>query len=387
MLCISCSADDPVAPGDPSGVDLSDYLTIDFTALPNYGAQNVPGYITKDNTPGNNPITDEAATLGRILFYDTNLSSDNTVSCASCHKQAFAFGDDEPVSQGVNGTTPRHSMRLVNSRFSAEARFFWDERASSLEAQTTMPIQSHTEMGFSGENGDLGFADLINKLNGVPYYPVLFTMVYGSTAITETNIQNALAQFVRSIQSFDSRYDAGRSQVNDDGVPFPNFTPSENAGKTLFMDLPVFDANSVRTNGGVGCAQCHLPPEFDIDPGSLSNSLLFAFGSAPPPNGTLDTLVTKSPTLRDMINPQGVVAPLMHNATVIDLAGSVRIYDSIGTFADPAIMALIDIRLAPNGLGQRLNLTPQEINDVANFMRTLSGSDVYSNAKWSDPFR
>ena len=127
--------------------------TLDLGNLFNYENQAVPSYITEDNTAGN-VITDEGATLGRVLFYDKNLSSNRTIACASCHIQEFAFSDTAVASQGVNGTTGRHSMRLVNSRFSEEERFFWDERASSLEVQTTMPIQDHAEMGFSGTNGD-----------------------------------------------------------------------------------------------------------------------------------------------------------------------------------------------------------------------------------------
>jgi cytochrome c peroxidase len=77
------------------------------------------------------------------LFYDKNLSVNNSVSCASCHKQELAFGDNVTACIGVNGVTGRHSMRLVNTRFSNESRFFWDERANTLETQTTMPIQDH----------------------------------------------------------------------------------------------------------------------------------------------------------------------------------------------------------------------------------------------------
>ena len=77
------------------------------------------------------------------LFYDKNLSIDNSISCASCHQQAAAFGDLATVSTGVDGVTGRHSMRLAYARFGNEDRFFWDERAPSLEAQTTQPIQDH----------------------------------------------------------------------------------------------------------------------------------------------------------------------------------------------------------------------------------------------------
>jgi len=96
-----------------------------------------------------------SATLGRVLFYDKQLSANGAIACASCHKQEFAFSDTAQQSVGLNGgLTGRHSMRLVNSRFADEVRFFWDERASSLEDQTTQPIQDHVEMGFSGENGN-----------------------------------------------------------------------------------------------------------------------------------------------------------------------------------------------------------------------------------------
>ena len=181
-------------------------MTIDLQNLFNYEDQAIPNYITKDNTDGN-PITNEAATLGRVLFYDTQLSSANTISCSSCHIQEFAFGDTSIVSVGVNGVTGRHSMRLVNSRFSDEAKFFWDERAGTLEAQSTMPIMDHVEMGYSGTNGDPDFNQLIEKLDTVSYYDDLFRLAFGDEEITESRMQIALAQFIRSIQSFDSPYD------------------------------------------------------------------------------------------------------------------------------------------------------------------------------------
>lgn len=217
---------------------------IDLNNLYNYANQSKPAYITKDNTAGN-PISDKGATLGRVLFYDKNLSSNNTISCSSCHIQANAFSDDAIASDGVNGTTTRHSMRLINSRFSNERKFFWDERAATLELQTSDPIKNHIEMGFSGTSGDGSITTLITKLQGIGYYKELFKYVYGSEEITESKLQNALAQFIRSIQSFDSKYDAGRSTVQNDNQAFPNFTAQENQGKNLFLTPPVFDANGV----------------------------------------------------------------------------------------------------------------------------------------------
>ena len=139
-----------------------------------------------------------------------NLSANNTISCANCHQQAFAFGDSTTLSQGVSkGFTERHSMRLVNIRFGEATTSFWDERATSLETQTTQPIKDHIEMGFSGKNGDPTFEALINKLENINYYEQLFCAAFADNQITETRIQFALAQFIRSIQSFDAKYDKG----------------------------------------------------------------------------------------------------------------------------------------------------------------------------------
>ena len=101
--------------------------TIDLDNLLNYETQNIPNYILKDNTPESNQISNSITTLGRVLFYDKNLSVNNTIACASCHQQNFAFSDPLVSSVGLNGeNTGRHSMRLVNSRFSNEENFFWD---------------------------------------------------------------------------------------------------------------------------------------------------------------------------------------------------------------------------------------------------------------------
>lgn len=103
---------------------------INLASLDNYAGQTVPAYITKNNAPGF-AINNAKATLGRVLFYDEQLSIDNSISCGSCHKQTFAFSDTFMASKGVeNGRTARHSMRLINVRFGNEAKFFWDERAA-----------------------------------------------------------------------------------------------------------------------------------------------------------------------------------------------------------------------------------------------------------------
>lgn len=353
--------------------------SVNLDNLDNYANQSVPAYITKNNSQGN-LITDAGATLGRVLFYDKKLSSNNTISCSSCHIQSKAFGDGSIASQGVNGRTGRHSMRLINVRFANERKFFWDERAINLETQTTMPIKDHGEMGFSGQNGDLSFSDLIVKLTAVVYYKELFKFVYGSEEITEVKIQNALSQFIRSIQSFDSKYDAGRVLAPNEAQPFANFTAEENLGKNLFLTPPVFDTNGFRTGGGIGCNACHNAPEFDIDPNSLSNGI---GGSI---NGGPDFTNTRAPSLRNIANPLGEPnGPMMHTGAITSLQAAIGHYGDLSNAA--ANNPNLDPRLKPNGRGQQLNLRSNEVDAVIAFLKTLSGSDVYTNTKWSTPFR
>jgi cytochrome c peroxidase len=271
-------------------------------------------------------------------------------------------------------------MRLINSRFANEAKFFWDERAATLEAQVTSPIQDHAEMGFSGQNGRPNLAALLTKLGGIAYYQDLFTLAFGSSAVTEPRMQQALAAFIRSIQSFDSKFDVGRATAANDAAPFQNFTAQENLGKQLFLTPPVFNPNSVRISGGAGCQGCHAAPEFDIDPNTRNNGVVRRIAAG----GALDLTNTRSPSLRDVVNSTGGSnGPFMHNGVFATLQNVMGHYNSI-----PIVQGnnSLDARLMPGGIGQNLNLTPTETAALVAFVRTLSGRDVYTNEKWSDPF-
>lgn len=366
---------------DPyAAIKLAFGTAIDPNNLENYANQGKPAYILKNNL-GNNTITDKTATLGRVLFYDKNLSINNTISCASCHQQNFAFGDTAIVSAGVEGgLTIRHSMRLINTRFANEAKFFWNERAVDLTTQTTMPIVDHLEMGFSGINGRGNFATLTSKLSTINYYKELFRYTFGDTIVTENRIQTSLSAFVSSIQSFDSKYDIGRAQVNNDNQPFPNFTATENQGKTLFITAPVFNAAGIRTTGGLGCNACHNAPEFDIDPNTLNNGIIGIANSA---NG-IDITNTRAGSLRDLTNAAGAVnTPMMHTGVLRSLRAVINHYNTINL--NPRNTNL-DPRLRPGGNGQNLNVSEAEIAAVVAFMQTLGGTNVYVNKKWSNPF-
>lgn len=346
---------------------------IDMNNLPDYENQSIPSYISKDNTDGNQ-ISNEGATLGRVLFYDKQLSSDNTISCASCHQQEFGFSDNLQASAGVNGVTGRHSMRLINARFADEDRFFWDERANTLEFQTTQPIQDHVEMGFSGDSGDEDIDDLIGKLQEIPYYQELFTYAFGDQQVTESRMQSALAQFIRSIQSFDSRYDNGLASANNNvGANFSNFSAQENEGKRLYMGRAEFNNNGVRIGGGLGCNSCHRSPEFDIDPDSGNNGVVSSIG------GGTDTNVTRSPSLRDLFNPSGSSNGLFMHTGDMDIEAVIDHYNNISASQNT------DRRLSRGG-GQNLAMTTTEKEAVIAFLKTLTGSDVYTNEMWSNPF-
>ena len=352
---------------------------IDLGNLSNYANQTRPTYITKDNTAGN-VITNSKATLGRVLFYDKNLSYNNTIACASCHKQEFAFGDTAIQSKGVDGgLTTRHSMRLVNARFANEAKFFWNERAATLEVQTSMPIQDHAEMGFSGTNGQPGLSSLLTKLQQIPYYNELFQYVYGDKNVSESRLQECLAQFIRSIQSFDAKYDAGRAAVANDNQNFPNFTAQENTGKNLYLTPPQFNAQGVRVAGGLGCQGCHAAPEFDINPNSRNNGIIGIINAT-----GIDVANTRAPSLRDLVQTNGTLnGPMMHTANFTTLQQVIGHYGAIQIA--PGNNNL-DPRLRPNGVGQNLQLTAPEVNAVISFLRTLSGQNIYTDKKWSNPF-
>jgi cytochrome c peroxidase len=337
----------------------------------NYAGQITPAYITKDNSPPTNAITNKGATLGRVLFYDRQLSANNSISCASCHLQKFAFGDTATLSKGhLGGLTDRHSMRLANARFSAEQKFFWNERATSLEDQTSLPVKDLVEMGWSGTNGQGNIDSLIKKMKSISYYKVLFPYVFGDSAITETRIQSVLAQFVRSIQSFDSKFDQGLAQTNNLAANFPNFTAQENQGKALFLAPP--------PAGGAGCQGCHAAPEFDIDPNTLNNGVIGVAGSP----GAIDLFNTRAPSLRNLFNAAGQLnGALMHNGQFKTIEDVINHYNNV---PQTAANTNLDPRLS--GPGGVLNLSQAQKTALAAFLKTLSGTAVYTDSKWSDPF-
>ena len=157
--------------------DFPDLLNLPETPY-NYADMSLPEHFynrrveDEDNTPQNNQITNIGATLGRVLFYDKKLSANNTIACASCHSQSNAFADPRQFSVGFEGgMTGRNSMGLSNAKYYENGSFFWDERASTLEDQTLMPIQDHVEMGMT-------LSQLVIKIQGEAYYQSLLSLIH-----------------------------------------------------------------------------------------------------------------------------------------------------------------------------------------------------------------
>ncbi|HEU4651957.1 MAG TPA: cytochrome-c peroxidase, partial [Croceibacterium sp.] len=214
----ACGGEKGVA--TPQGV--ARHTTIDFGAVANYAAPALPAYFDEtvsalDNSPA--AIDNRVATLGRVLFYDLQLSTNGRTSCAACHQQALGFTDSMRFSNGISSaaTTDFHAMRLGNLRYWRPGSMFWDRRAASVEAQARHPLHSLVEMGWGGPAG--GIDALIRKMEATAYYPDLFAWAFGSRAITEPRIQQALAQFVRAMVSSSSRWDEGYARVFSPGAP------------------------------------------------------------------------------------------------------------------------------------------------------------------------
>ena len=346
-------------------------LAIDPNNLPNY-ASVLPAYYDGavaqlDNTPPNNRITNAGATLGRVLFYDVQLSINNTVSCASCHDQSIGFTDARRVSPGFAAglETDAHSMRLANARYYGGTNFFWDRRAATLEAQTSQPIQSPVEMGFDVANG--GLDSLFRKMRGLPYYGELHRLAFGDTTFSEARIQFAIAQFVRAMVATTSRWDSGYAanynpSLPDRGLntPIASFTLQEERGRVLFMRPP--------PQGGAGCAGCHILPTFSLAANSGSNGL-----------DAGETTTFKSPSLKSV----ALAGPYMHDGRLATLADVIEHYNS-GVQNGPAL----DNKLRTlGGAPLVLNLSAADKAALVAFLGTLSDAQLSGDSRFTDPFK
>ena len=319
----------------------------------NYARVSLPAHLAviRTNIPKDNPISDHGATLGRVLFYDKRLSANDTTACASCHLQEYAFSDPEQFSTGfAGGKTPRNAMGLANGRFLQADQFFWDARVDSLEELILLPIQNPIEMGNTLEQA-------VGKVAAAPFYPPLFEKAFGSPEVTSERIARAVAQFIRAMVSYQSKYDEGVA------TGFRNFTGQE------YFGLQLFNGQANR------CARCHLSDtQILIFPRSNGLDRVYSDkGMGSITGDSFDNGRFKPPSLRNI----ALTGPYMHDgrfATLQDVlehySSGIQSHKNLGSF------------LPEKGL----NLTVSQRNAMEAFLHTLTDLAFITDPKFSDPF-
>jgi cytochrome c peroxidase len=291
--------------------------------------------------PQDNPYSKAKAELGWLLYFDKRLSSDNTVSCASCHLTEACFADAAPVSTGIGGQKGgRSAPTVINRAYSTYQ--FWDGRADSLEAQAVGPVANPIEMT-SEKDPAKAHASAVAKIKAVPGYVKRFKAAFDSEEVTMSKIAKAIATFERTVLSGNAPYD--RYQEGDKKA----LTESQVRGMNVFFNK-------------AACDSCHLG--FNFTDGSYAN-IGIGMDRPNPDLGrfnvsgkTDDKGAFKTPTLREI----AATAPYMHDGRYKTLEEVVDHYNK-GGIKNPTL----DERLKP------LNLTDQDKKDLVEFMKSLSG--------------
>jgi cytochrome c peroxidase len=284
--------------------------------------------------PADNPQTDAKVRLGQQLYFDTRLSADATISCATCHDPRAGWANPHPTDTGIKGQVGgRNSGTVINSAY---MRFqFWDGRAGSLEEQALGPIHNPIEMGETLEN-------VISKLNGIPGYKQQFNEVFG-TDVTTDGIAKAIASFERSIISgpspFDRHVTGDRSAMSAAAV----------RGLKLFR-------------GKAHCTPCHSGPAFSDQSfhnlGVGMNKENPDLGRHAVTKKDADRGRFKTPTLRNI----ALTPPYLHDGSERTLMDVVNFYDRGGV-----ANAHLDPLMLP------LHLTARERQDLVAFLEALTG--------------
>lgn len=291
--------------------------------------------------PEDNPYSKAKVELGRLLYFDKRLSTDNTVACATCHSPEKGFTDAAPVSTGINGQKGGRSAPTVINRAYSTAQF-WDGRAPSLEAQAVGPIANPIEMtNLKSEKAAHGA--VVERLKKIKGYRRQFKKIFGTTDFSIDHVGKAIATFERTVVSGNAPYDR---YVNGDKAAF---SPAQARGFNVFFKK-------------AACDSCHLG--FNFSDGSYENVGIgtdkpkpdvgrFAVSGKESDRGSF-----KTPTLREIEH----TGPYMHDGRYKTLEEVVEHYDK-GGIKNPNL----DRRLKP------LKLSKQEKQDLVAFLKALSG--------------
>jgi cytochrome c peroxidase len=326
---------------------------------------DIPSHFPDMIIPTDNPMTVEGVDLGRYLFYEKKLSGDNSMSCASCHMPENSFSDPNQFSTGIDGIQgTRQSMALVNMGW--ENFFFWDGRETTLEKQILDPVINPIEMHETWKNA-------VAKLNQDMNYRNRFFRAFGEAGIDSVKAAKAIAQFIRTMISGQSKYDVmykyenGMSLSATEQSIFQTIDPEEWAGYDLFKSL-----------NGADCFHCHNGPLMRVKKFS-NNGLLPNFlndlGRAAVTNNPEDNYKFKVPTLRNI----ALTAPYMHDGRFSTLDEVIEHYSS-GIHMSPTIDPLIEF-----GSQGGVQLDVQEKYLLKKFLLTLTDENFVNNPKFKDP--
>jgi len=330
---------------------LSAFVVRSFSPTP-YKVSYPSYFGNRTNFSDDNPLTVEGVALGRRLFYEKRLSRTSTISCATCHQQAKAFTDGRAFSVGFDGTrTRRNSMSLANLLW--VRNFFWDGRASSLEAQAVVPLTDPHEMGQSMDSS-------VAKLRAGGFYDPLFERAFGPGGITADRIVRALGQFERTLISANAPYDKyirGEYQLRGE----------ERAGLLLFF-------------GRANCGNCHGGPKtFDE---TYQNNGLDRKPGDPGRAGITgmeyDRGRFRVVTLRNI----ALTGPYMHDGRFSTLE---QVIDHYNEHVEPGETLSPTLR-DTSSMPVRLRLSAREKGELLSFLRTLTDSAFVTDKKFADPF-
>ncbi len=320
----------------------------------------LPADVIGMQIPVDNPLTKVGIDLGRRLFYDPILSSDSTQACVSCHQQHLAFTDGQKLSQGVRGLLgTRNAMSLVNVGLYHDG-LFWDGRVQTLEAQSLHPITDEKELAGN-------WPEILNRISNHSYYSGQFKTAFDlehSDEIEATHIAKVLAQFERTLLSFDSKFDQVQRGTAE-------FTIAEQRGWTIF-----FDASPDLPHAE--CNHCHVDPLFTTlafeNNGLEVVSSLDAYldkGRGSITHNRYDNGKFRVPTLRNI----ALTAPYMHDGRFKTLEEVIDHYVSGGHFSE---------NVSPNV--RALDLSAEDKADLLAFLLTLTDTSFVSNPNFSNPF-
>lgn len=301
----------------------------------------------------NNPVTQEGFELGRALFYDGRLSSNNSIPCAFCHEQEFAFTHHgHNLSHGVNGGIGfRNSLPMQNLAFQKE--YMWDGAAIHLDLQPIIPISSELEMDEDLEN-------IVNKLKNDPYYKKQFAYAFKDDEVSAENILKALSQFMIMMISADSKYD--KYVRKEDNVVL---TPLELEGLNTFNNK---------------CASCHATDLFTDqsyrNTGLAVNTRLNDLGRYNVFNRESDKYKFKVPSLRN-VEKSG---PYMHDGRLSSLKAVLDFYDSGMVENGGEVDA--SLKREDGTLG--ITLSDYEKESLIAFLKTLTDNTFLTDARFSE---